>query len=189
MLDVYGIITERIVAALDEGTVPWNRPWDAAAGAPRNAISRKAYRGINVWLLGMNARESNYWLSYKQATEAGGNVRRGEKSSIAIFWKIDSKKGEPDESGEETVSRRFLLRYYNLFNVDQCDMPEKFWARLKPPTRPEWNPIEECERVVAGMPNAPAIEHRGSLAFYRPSTDSVTMPKRGDFNTDRKSVV
>ena len=183
-LDVYGIITERITKALDEGTVPWHKPWDAAAGAPRNAVSKKAYRGINVFLLGMGGMrfESNYWLSFKQSQQLGGNVRRGEKSQQVIFWKVERVvKGDPDENGDAPTGRRFILRYYNVFNVEQCDLPERVWARLAPPKKPDWNPIERGDQIVGAMPNAPRILHGGDVACYSPHLDIVKMPEREQF--------
>jgi antirestriction protein ArdC len=183
-LDVYGIVTEQIVKALDEGTVPWHRPWDAAAGAPRNAVSKKAYRGINVWLLGLfGARyESNYWLSYKQAQQLGGNVRKGEKALQVIFWKVETvRKGDPDENGDAPTGRRFILRYYNVWNVEQCDLPERIWAKLVPPKAPQWDRIERAEVIVAAMPKAPTIREGGEQAYYVAASDVVNMPKRDRF--------
>src|SRR4029077_507999 len=80
--DVYQIVTDRVISLLEAGTVPWRKPW--AGGDyqfPRNLASGKAYRGVNVWLLSCAGYGSPYWVSYKQAKERGGNVRKGEKSS------------------------------------------------------------------------------------------------------------
>lgn len=178
-MDVYGIITERISAALEKGTVPWHRPWASIENAPKNAISKKAYRGINVWMLA-GRYESPWWASFRQVKELGGYVRRDEKSTPVIWWNIDVV--EPDgDNLDAKPSRRFTLRYYNVFNLEQCELPEKVAARFKPAERPKVDAIEECERIVAAMPNPPRIEHVEARAFYTPSLDRVNMPKRDLF--------
>jgi antirestriction protein ArdC len=86
---VYEIITEKMIKMLEAGTVPWRKPWNASAKMPRNLSSGKAYRGVNVFLLAVEALEngykSPYWMTYKQAQEHGGNVKKGETSTIVIF--------------------------------------------------------------------------------------------------------
>ena len=175
-MDVYQIITERIVKQLESGTVPWRKPWSAGS-QPQNLVSRRAYRGINVFLLGCQTFESPYWLTFRQAQELKGHVRKGERATPVVFWKIlekdDAKTGEKDSIP--------LLRYYSVFNAAQCELP----AGTVPPnevvTHPV-NPIDECENVVTAMPQRPEIQHSGDAAFYRPATDTVTMPPRNRFS-------
>src|SRR5206468_1236919 len=86
--DVYQIVTDRVISLLEAGTVPWRKPWVGGESQfPVNLASGKRYRGINVWMLGMAEYSSPYWVSYKQCQARGGQVRKGEKSSIATFWK------------------------------------------------------------------------------------------------------
>jgi antirestriction protein ArdC len=84
---VYQIVTEQIIKQLESGVAAWHRPWTTQA--PRNLVSKREYRGINVFLLASRGYGSPYWLTYKQATEEGGNVRHGEHGSKVVFWKID----------------------------------------------------------------------------------------------------
>ncbi len=84
--DVYEIVTSRIIELLEQGVVPWHKPWAGGADMPRNLVSGKEYRGVNVWMLGCAGYSSPYWVSFKQAIDRGGNVRKGEKSSLAVFW-------------------------------------------------------------------------------------------------------
>jgi len=177
--DVYQIVTDRVIELLEAGKVPWHKPWAGTeAQAPRNLVSKKPYRGINVWLLGAAGYSSPYWASFKQIKERGGSVRKGEKSSIAVFWKrvvvVDK------ETDEKKVIP--FLRYYRVFNVEQCDGLEY----PKPENvRPlDFNPIEEAERIVAGMPNKPTITHNEARAYYRPVTDTVNMPKKELFTAE-----
>jgi antirestriction protein ArdC len=170
---VYEVITARIVEKLEQGTVPWRRPWSVETGAPRN-IRGTLYRGINVFLLGCQAYESPYWLTFNQARELGGSVRRGERGSPVVFWKwlekIDSATGQKE--------RIPLLRYYTVFNAAQCEAVPI--PRLEQPAATH-RPIEECERVVQGYEGGPAVHHGGGIACYSPMADRVSMPKPESF--------
>ena len=167
----YQIVTDRIIDLLTAGTIPWRKPWHADQLMPHNAVSGKAYRGINVFMLGCTAFRSPYWLTFNQARKLGGSVCKGEKSTPVVFW-----KWLEDENDDGTSTRRPLLRYYRVFNVAQCDLPaDKIPATPDVPTH-EFTPIAACEAVVNEMPSPPAVQHDANAAFYRPSTDSVHMP-------------
>src|SRR3954462_2781060 len=88
---VYQIVSDQIIAALELGVVPWRRPWGGKQLAPRSATTGNTYRGLNTWLLFISSElhgyESPWWLTYRQAQQLGGNVRKGEKASIITFWK------------------------------------------------------------------------------------------------------
>lgn len=173
--DVYDIITERICALLAEGVVPWRKAWRSAATLPTNLASMKAYRGVNVFLLGCAPFASPYWLTFRQARAAGGSVRRGAKAYPVIFWRwLDRPGAEADEQGRVSHHRYPLLRYFNVFNVEQC---EGITAPAVEAPGHTFSPIEAAERIVAAMPNAPTIEHNGGSAYYRPATDTVSVPR------------
>lgn len=175
--DLYQTVTDQILAMLDQGVTPWRCPilGKASAGHPMNLASRKRYRGVNVFLLAVTAwakgYESSNWLTFNQARERGGMVRKGEKSSMVVFWKplevTDAKTGEQKDT--------FVLRYYNVFNAVQCDGITVPDAPVYTPS--ELHPIEAAELIIQGYPNAPAIHHGGSKAFYRPSVDEVHIPE------------
>ena len=183
-MDVYGIITEKIITLLEQGVVPWRRPW-TGGGLPRNVISKKPYRGINHFLLSASKYVQPYWLTIRQANELGGHVRKGEESTIIVFWKVEDRRGEEQEESatelDEQCRRRFVLRYYRVWNVEQCELPENALEKLPRIETHQHDPIEAVERIVASMPNLPAIEHAGSKAFYSSVTDRVTMPPRDLF--------
>lgn len=155
MSTVYSIVTERIVKALESGTVPWRRPWGGEERSPRNACTRRPYRGVNVFLLSAGAYDSPYWLTYRQAEMWGGHVCKGEHGCPVVFW---SKKDVRDkESGEQTEV--LVLRYYTVFNLAQCDgLPTALSA--VPGKSLDFQPVAQCEEVLAGMPeNRPTISH------------------------------
>lgn len=177
MSKVYEIITDRVIQLLEKGTVPWRQPW-ATEGPPQNVVSRKPYRGVNVFLLSCVTYDRPYWITYKQANRFGGHVRKGERGMPVVFWKfLDT---EDDDGKAKQIP---LLRYYTVFNVDQCDdLPKGVVPPVPSPDGRTFEPIEACQRIVDAMPKRPPIHHDAQGAFYRPSTDSVHMPSRNAFD-------
>jgi antirestriction protein ArdC len=181
---VFEIVTERILAKLEEGTVPWHKSW-SAGGCPRNLVSNKEYRGVNVWLLGSEDYSSPYWVTFKQAKELGGTVRKGERSTPCIFWKFLAGDTEDPETGEIKSKQIPLIRYYSVFNVEQCDGISHSRLKAQAEEPAPFNPIEAAEATVAGYPDAPSIsEDGGASAYYQPRTDSIHMPQRETFDTE-----
>lgn len=179
--DVYQAVTDRILEMLEKGTVPWRHPIRRGPGDlwPKNLQSGKPYRGVNVFLLAMTAwaegYASSFWMTYRQASARGGNVKKGEKASMVVFWKQYETKDK--ETGlPKTVP---VLRYYNVFNAEQC-------AGIKPPDAPPepeepFEPIAAAEKLIAGYEDGPTIEHGGNQAFYLPSSDQVRLPEPDRF--------
>ena len=181
-MDVYQIVTEKIVAMLEAGVVPWRRPW-SSAGLPRNLVSKKPYRGINYFLLSASKFVSPLWLTMRQANELGGSVSRGEQSTIVIFWKVDEQPDEEVTEANDKTLRRFLLRYYRLFNLEQCELPADVLDRLPKIETHEHDPIDAVELAIANMPQRPDLQTAGSKAFYSSLSDRVTMPPRELFTS------
>jgi antirestriction protein ArdC len=171
MPNVYEIVTNQMIAKLEAGVIPWRRPWTSEA--PMNLCSGRPYRGINTFLLGLCGYASPYWLTFRQAKERGGSIRKGEHATTVVFWKW--MKAETETPDEETLSHAPVLRYYNVFNVEQCD------NIVAPAGRPPVNPIASADAIVAGMPNPPK-RMQADKAFYRPSTDTVAMPDMNCFH-------
>jgi antirestriction protein ArdC len=173
---VYQVITDRVIALLQQGTVPWQKPWQGAELAPQNLVSRKPYRGVNVFLLHAMHYTSPFWLTFKQAQELGGHVRKGEKACPVVFWKwLDVER----DGDKERVP---FLRYYSVFNVAQCEGIEAHVPSATGPKR-EHSPVEAAERIVADMPKRPLIKHGQAQAFYHPSDDFVGMPSPEQFRS------
>jgi len=180
---IYEMITDRILEALDKGIIPWKKPWKGG-GIPCN-IRGTAYRGINLFLLGMSPYTSPYWLTYRQAKEMGGQVKKGEKSSIVIFWKMFEKSRHTelvkDDNGNvqevEHVERIPFLRYYHVFNLQQCDGiedPDKDKPVL------EFEPITEAEKIIEGYPKPSPSIVLGAPSYCN-SEDSIRMPEKESF--------
>jgi antirestriction protein ArdC len=180
-MDVYQIITDKIINLLESGVVPWRRPW-TLTGLPRNLVSKKPYRGMNVFLLSASKYISPFWLTMRQANELGGHIRKGEESTAVVFWKIeDAKQSAEDLANEETehkTRRRFLLRFYRVWNLEQCELPQAVLDKLPKMETHQHDPIDAVERIVAGRPDPPEIVRGGSKAFYSPLTDRITLPPR-----------
>jgi antirestriction protein ArdC len=179
MSKVYEIVTEKIIAALESGTVPWHKPWKA--GIARNAVTNRPYSGINALLLGLSPYSDPRWLTYKQAEAKGGHVRKGEKSTLVIFWKQNTITQENDD-GELTEKQLPMLRYYLVWNVEQCDGLD-----LPPLETKQIDVIAQAEAIVASMPQPPQINFDGGAkAYYRPDNDSVHLPGRNSFDSSEE---
>lgn len=190
--DVYQIVTDKVLEALEQGTVPWHKPWNTETGLPKNLTTGKVYRGINPFLLGMSAAiqgyDSPYWLTYKQASDRGAQVRKGEKSTLVVFWKrldpiAGAKKIIDPETSEELMSlgASMVLRYFNVFNscqVDNLDVPKVEKISNK------WEPLDQCENIANRyLDNGPSLIQGGSRAAYSPSQDQIYMPTRESFES------
>ena len=193
--NLYQTVTDRIVASLKEGVIPWEKPWQAptfpGGNFPRNFRTDKPYRGVNVFLLWSTPYSAPLWLTYKQAQELGGTVRKGEKGTGIVFYKqFNGKQDGTDEAGEQPEDQSnskgrspFMLTSYTVFNVEQCDglkLPEVLSA-----TEPNECEIDQaCEAIVNGWENRPSLQLLSQTerrAYYRPATDCVHMPARFRF--------
>lgn len=187
MHDLYQSVTDRIVAALETGAPPWVRPWSTITEAiPINAKARRPYRGINFALLSMEASAHGYpvsrWLTYRQALELGGQVRRGEHGTTVVFWQLRrvgvTAETFPDDGEAPSLADKVypLLRAYTVFNVAQVDgLPASYTET----SLAAWEPEAKAEELL--LMSGAEIRHGGAKAFYRPSTDEIQMPPRAAF--------
>lgn len=175
---VYDQITERVISLLEQGTIPWQKPWKAQTGLPRNLVSKKAYRGINVFLLLAMNYESPFWLTFNQVKQLGGNVRKGEKACPVVFWK--QTEIENKETGEKDEIR--LLRFYYVFNVAQCEGLKD----LPSPTEQPTGEITSAAEILANMRQRPAIKFGMRRAFYSPAQDVIGLPFSERFEEEAK---
>ncbi len=179
------MITARMIERITElGALPWRKPWKSVSMWPRNLITKKRYRGVNVFMLHSLGYASPYFLTMKQANSLGGKVRKGEKACPVVFWMLFDPEDKNAPKNDPKSKRHAMLRYYQVFNVDQCDgIPEAKIppANLKPRTV---SPIETAEEVVHDMPLPPKIVSGRSQAAYSPVADVVTIPNQEWFDSD-----
>ena len=136
-LNVYEMVTERIIAELEKGNIPWQKPWTGVRSGAYNRITKKPYSIINQILL----RHTGEYATFKQWSDLGGHIKKGEKSEIVVFWKIYQKEETNEETGEKEVRKIPVLKYYNVFHISQVEGVKP----LEVPFR-EVEPIEEADK-------------------------------------------
>lgn len=181
-IDVYTRVTNCIVEQLERGVRPWFKPWNAENAAGRITrplrFNGEAYKGINILMLWASAEEQGFscpfWLTFKQAQELGGNVKKGERGSPVVYASTFNKT-ETQDDGEETEEKIPFLKEYTVFNASQCDgLPDRFFQlsqaiKTSPPAR-----IEQAETFFA---NTKAdIRSGGNRAYYAGDSDYIRMP-------------
>lgn len=178
--DLYQQVTDKIVAALEAGTAPWIRPWSTskASGLPHNPLSGTHYRGINPALLMMAELEGGYstaqWVTYRQAAQAGAQVRKGEKGAMVVFWKKLDPKADAADTDEDRP--RFVLKHYTVFNLDQIDGLDHL---RQPADSHTWQTHQRADAAIAQT--GADIRHGGNRACYAPTLDYITLPARAAF--------
>ncbi len=183
---IYDRVTSLIIEKLESGVVPWQKSWGgecAELGTHINKKTGKPYRGINAILTYMMGFDSNEWLTFNQAREMGGKVRKGEKGLPIIFWSFpdEKKDSEKEKDSTEEEAKRPFAKSYTVFNIRQIegiDQPvsEEFKGI-------DFEPIEKAESIVSGYEDAPSIEHGFSSAAYRLKADQVIMPEKNNFHS------
>lgn len=178
--DVYQVVTDKILAMMEQGDVAWEKPW-FAVGAPMNIERKKPYQGVNVFLLGAEGRQSPWWGTIDQWNAKGAYIKKGEKSSMVVFYKplVVDKEGKDGSTVKATIP---LLRYSNVFNAEQVDIdPAKLPAVGGPAGAEELPALEE---VGLAMEKPVKIIVKGSdRAFYQPGADVITLPAKKQFKT------
>lgn len=167
---VYEMVTERIINQLEQGIIPWQKPWTGVRSGAYNRISKKSYSLINQMML----KHDGEYATFKQWESLGGHVRKGEKSEIVVFWKITPVE-ETKEDGTKKMKQIPLLRYYNVFHISQVESVE-------PLPEEELNDIEPIEKAEAVLNDYWTREHikvehvKGNKAFYSPAFDMIQLP-------------
>jgi antirestriction protein ArdC len=180
--DIYQSITDQIVAELEKGVRPWQKPWSATHMHGRVVLPLRhngvAYRGVNIltlWMAGMaKGYSAPIWMTFKQAIDLGGCVRKGEKGSLTVYADTITRTETDSTSGEEADREIHYMKGYTVFNVDQIDgLPAHYYATPAPPT-PGVQRIERAERFFAAT--RADIRHGGNRAYYAVASDHIQMP-------------
>lgn len=177
------MITQAIIERLEQGTRPWVRPWTGAAVSRPLRVCGTPYRGINtlwLWMMADAAGHSSpFWLTYRQAQLQGGQVRKGERGTVAIFYTQYRRQPEQQDDSEPDGGVRRVLKSFTVFNACQI---EGLSTHFFPASRPAWGATardRELERFFAAVPAT--IRHGGDEAYYRPIPDDIVMPEPGAF--------
>ena len=173
-MDIYAAVTDRIIAQMEQGVIPWKKPWVASGRAVSHSTG-KPYSLLNQMLLG----KPGEYVTFKQCQEAGGRVRKGEKAHMVVFWKWIEQ--EDEETGEKKEVP--FLRYYNVFHIDQCEgVTAKHTHEVRFPDGAET--LEAAQEVIYDYLSREGVKlthSEGDRAFYRPATDEVVLPIRKQF--------
>ena len=176
-INVYEMVTERIIAELEDGIIPWEKPWTGIRSGAYNRVSKKPYSLLNQMLL----KHTGEYATFKQWTDLGGHVKKGEKSEIVVFWKIFETEETNKDTGEKEVRKIPMLRYYNVFHISQVE-------GVKPLTQDQLNnevePIEEAEKIITDYVTREHInftECASNEAYYSPSQDKVVVPLKEQY--------
>ncbi len=172
-------ITQKIIESLEKGVAPWVRPWQVKL--PVNAISQNPYNGVNILLLWFMTGEKGYqqhiWLTFNQAKDLGGTVKKGEKGTRIIYTSTAKKKRESEAEDQQQYS---FLKSYTVFNLEQTEgLPEHLFFQSKPIDQNNKN--KELESFIQSL-NA-TIKHGGEEAFYQPQLDFIQLPHQERFKT------
>lgn len=170
---VYEKITNIIIEKLEQGIVPWHQPW-TSSWPPRNLVSKKPYRGINLLLLSNLKYELSYFLTFKQVKYLKGSVIKNEKAHLAVFYTWGKDKAELVP----------MVKFYYVFNVEQCKGIES--KHIPWQISSKFNSIDEAERIAIEMPDQPKISYNNNRACYIPREDQINMPSINSFRSDEE---
>lgn len=169
-INVYELVTNRIIEQLENNIIPWEKPWSGTIDGAFNRVSKKPYSILNQMLL----KYDGEYASFKQWKDLGGRIRKGEKSEMVVFWKMYPIKEKQDE-GTEIIKTIPLLKYINVFHISQVDGVEP----LKQKVTHDIEPIDKAEKILNDYWNREniTIEHvKGDKAFYSPMFDKIQLP-------------
>lgn len=172
--DIYQTITDRIIDQLKGGHIPWLKTWTGVNTGAFNRVSKQPYSLLNQMLL----KHDGEYASFKQWTELGGHIRKGEKSEIVVYWNIIDKE-VTNKDGEKEVKHIPLLKYYNVFHISQVDGVEPLEKPLS-----DLQPIESAEQIIIDYVNREGINYKETVsnrAYYSPVMDAVVVPSKKQY--------
>lgn len=175
IFDIYAAVTDRIIRQLEQNVIPWEKPWGGIAGGAISGTTGKPYSLLNQMLLS----KPGAYFTYNQIQKQGGNVRKGERSHLVVFWRQVPVKEQDPHTGEIKTALVPMLRYYNVFHIDQCE------GISTPHISPEpMHHSQEAESIISDYICRSGVEliHQvGDEAYYSPARDRVVLPTAGQF--------
>ncbi len=174
---VQKIVQQKILEMLDEGTIPWRKGWNIGGKFAKNLVSNNIYQGSNFFLLNCQSYTSPYWMSYKQAKDHGGHVKKGESSSIVTFWTTLMYKNKETKEEERPFPFMRFTRVWNLEQTEDVKVPERSEDVIK---KYNHDPIENCEQILKEYKDPPKTIW-GRNPCYNVAQDFIGMPKLENF--------
>ena len=176
-INVYQMVTDRIIAELEKGIIPWEKPWTGVQSGAISGTTGKAYSLINQMILG----KSGKWFTWNQVQSKGWKIRKGERASFVVFWKNQIIKETNKQTGEEIEKVIPILKYFNVFHESQIEGYEPIPVDLEAA-----DPATDitADAIITDYLNRSGVqlEHRkGDEAFYSPASDRVVLPLREQF--------
>lgn len=180
-LDIYKMVTDKIIEELKKGFIPWHKPWSPNSAKCFNYATGKSYKGINTFLLTRNGE----YLTFNQCKQAGGNVKKGAKAEFVVFFtQVESK--ELDADGNPKLIP--MLKYYNVFHISDCE-GIKPKIQIVDDNTPKHTDIETADKVIKDYTDRESknglqyFEQKSDKAYYSPAGDIVVVPERNQFDT------
>jgi len=174
--DIYQEVTDRIIAQMEKGIIPWQKPWGGVEDGAISYVSRKPYSMLNQMLLG----EDGEYLTFNQITELGGKIKKGAKARMVVFFKWlepkSAKEKTTEDKDEKPIVKIPFLQYYNVFHIKDTEGIE---SKVKENVQPKNNPIDEAERVIMDYVNREHLKFTqkpSDKAYYSPMSDEVVVP-------------
>ena len=175
MVDIYQMVTDRVLRVLETGHIPWKKPWNTSW--PSNIVTKKQYQGINMMLLSCTEYDQPFWCTFRQANQLGGSIIRGEKAVSFVVFAKDVVYIKKDEEGNEIPKRGFVLKYSPVFNIEQT-------TGIEMPVTIEVEVIE-AEEYLERAKAKPMIRYGGDRAFYYPEGDCIQLPLKSQFTSSQ----
>jgi antirestriction protein ArdC len=172
LMNTYEIVTNRILSVMEQGEIPWRKPWKSLR--PQN-LNGRFYTGINRVLLSVSGFSDSRYLTMNQANKLGAKVKKGSKGNVVVFWKFTPVEEELSD-GKIVTSTVPFMRLYSVFNVSQCE-------GLDIPASIDTEPIKSAQEVIDSWAGSPKVEFGGNRAAYSPSIDKVYMPLLAQFDS------
>lgn len=182
-VSVAQIVTDRILEDMAKGEVTWHKPWKAIGGASRSYAGHP-YRGLNILLTAVSGL-AGPWITYDKAMSLGGHVKKDEKGTLIVLWKLFNKE-KANKDGTKEKTSFAMMRYYKVFSLCQCEnVPKPSWlvkaeAKLD---KNEHTPIEQADLIWEGYKGKPKMIDGGDRAYYAPLTDQIGMPSPESFDS------
>ncbi|HSJ67850.1 MAG TPA: ArdC-like ssDNA-binding domain-containing protein, partial [Anditalea sp.] len=181
--DIYQTVTDLIIEKLEKGIVPWKQNW-SDQGAPANYVTKKEYRGINLWILISLKHNVPYYLTFKQASGLGGKIKKGSKGLPVCYWnytfihKVTGKRLSQEEAITvlpENLEKSAYLKYYTVFNVADIEGIDYNFPEMDNSCKA--TTIEKCEQIIKEMLLPPRIQSVKNFPYYSPKRDFINMPE------------